>query len=415
MTSQRHDPSILIVAPNVSARMGGEAFLPLNYFRLLSQRGYRVHLIAHERNRAELLAMEGNDPSKMHFVPNTAWHRFFSRHTRRLHILNGMMLIVNDHYQARLIKKIVAQENIDVIHQPTPVSPRFPSSLHRFGPPLVIGPMNGGIDYPPGYEGYENRWRQMMIMVGRKAAHAMNHVKRGKLKAKLLLVANERTRTILPNPHHPGIRTVVENGVDFERWNLPDMGRAAPEPGRLRLAFMGRLAGWKAVDITLEAVAIARNRGVDLALDIVGSGEEEENLKALARQMNVAPYVNFHGYRPQEECAAIVGKADALVLNSLKECGGAVILEAMAIGLPVVASAWGGPLDYITDESGILVHPTPRETFAERLSDAFETLARDVDLRQRMGREGKRIVAEKFDWHQKIERITSLYDEALRR
>ncbi|SNT76062.1 Glycosyltransferase involved in cell wall bisynthesis [Paracoccus seriniphilus] len=411
-------PKILIVAPNASARFGGEAFLPLNYFRILSRRGHPVHLIAHHRNQEELLSLPDCDPARMHFVPDTRWHRaiwrLFSRFPERVRDLigGGLMTGLNEIYQARLIRKLVAEGEVDVIHQPIPVSPLIPSGLHRFGVPLVIGPMNGGMDYPPGYEDYEGGATRASIAIGRRVALLMNRLKPGKHRAAVLLVANERTRRALPNPRHPRIETLIENGIDFSKWRAPQQERSEAESGRLRLVFLGRFVRWKAIDITLQAVAMARRSGADVSLDLLGDGEGREELESLAFDLGIAEHVTFHGFKPQEQCAAILARSDALILNSLRECGGAVVLEAMAMGLPVVASAWGGPLDYLNVESGFLVHPSPREDFDRRLAGALVALAEDPALRQRMGQAGQKIVHRDFDWESKVDRMVEIYREA---
>lgn len=415
---QRH--KVLIVAPNASARFGGEAFLPLNYFRILSRRGHPVHLIAHHRNAEELQALPDCDPARMHFVPDTRGHRAiwrsFSRFPERVRDLigGGMMTWLNERHQARIIRRLIAAGEVDLIHQPIPVSPLIPSNLHRFGVPLVIGPMNGGMDYPPGYEDYEGGGTRASIAAARRLALVMNRLNPGKHKAAALLVANERTRRALPDPQHPHIETLIENGIDFTRWRAPQHQRPDPVPGRLRLVYLGRFVGWKAIDITLRAVALARGCGADVSLDLLGDGEGRSELEALAADLGIAGHVTFHGFQPQERCAEVLAGSDALVLNSLRECGGAVVLEAMAMGLPVVASAWGGPLDYLSAESGILVHPSPREDFPQRLAGAFATLARDPDLRVRMGQAGQAIVRRDFDWEKKVDRMLEVYRDAVR-
>ncbi|MDB6176985.1 glycosyltransferase family 4 protein [Paracoccus sp. Z330] len=411
-------PKILIVAPNASARFGGEAFLPLNYFRILLRRGHPVHLIAHHRNQDELLALPDCDPARMHFVPDTRWHRgiwrAFSRFPERVRDLigGGLMTGVNEIYQARLIRKLVAAGEVDVIHQPIPVSPLIPSGLHRFGVPLVIGPMNGGMDYPPGYEDHEGGATRASIATGRRVALMLNRLKPGKHRAAALLVANERTRRALPDPLHPRIETLIENGIDFSRWKAPAQKRNEAVRGKLKLVFLGRFVGWKAIDITLRAVALARKSGADVTLDLLGDGEGRHELEALAEELGIAGEVRFHGFRPQEECASILAQSDALILNSLRECGGAVVLEAMAMGLPVVASAWGGPLDYLNVDSGFLIHPSPREDFDRRLAGALITLADDPQLRERMGQAGQQIVRRDFDWERKVDRMIEIYQEA---
>jgi glycosyltransferase involved in cell wall biosynthesis len=103
---------------------------------------------------------------------------------------------------------------------------------------------------------------------------------------------------------------------------------------------------------------------------------------------------------------------DALVLPSLYECGGAVVLEAMAMGLPVIATKWGGPADYLDDTSGILIEPIGRERFIVDLAEAMVRLVQSSDLRRQLGQAGRARVAAEFDWEKKIDRILSIYIRA---
>ncbi len=418
-----HPPlKVLIVAPNASSRFGGEAFLPLKYFQLLRRRGHPARMIAHHRNRENLAQVLAGDLDHVHFIEDTIWHRAVWQAGRPFpEVLRGAVFgtalnLVNEAYQGRLIRQLVRAGQVDLIHQPIPVSPKAPSSLHGLGVPVVIGPMNGGMRYPPGYEDHESAAARRFTAAARVAAIALNRLVPGKRRAAVLLVANDRTRAALPVPDHPRILPLVENGVDLSVWQGGDGG--APRPARtpgdpFRLVFMGRLVGWKAVDITLEALRLARDRGVDARLDLLGDGEARAGLEAQARALGLEGVVHFHGFRPQADCAAILGGADALILNSLYECGGAVVLEAMGLGLPVVASDWGGPADYLDAGSGILVPPAPRAEFAPRLAAAIARLAADPMLARAMGQAGRRRIEQEFDWEKKMDRMLEIYREVL--
>jgi glycosyltransferase involved in cell wall biosynthesis len=117
----------------------------------------------------------------------------------------------------------------------------------------------------------------------------------------------------------------------------------------------------------------------------------------------------------QAECARQLQSADALVLPSLYECGGAVVLEAMALGKPVVATAWGGPLDYLDARCGVLVPPRDRESLVQGLADAMVRLASSPVVREAMGREGLEKVRREHDWDVKVDRIVAVYRHAVQR
>jgi glycosyltransferase involved in cell wall biosynthesis len=154
-----------------------------------------------------------------------------------------------------------------------------------------------------------------------------------------------------------------------------------------------------------------------MSLAIVGDGIERQQLERLAADLGLrgdarqAGKVHFAGWLPQEACAALLQEADALVLPSLHECGGAVVLEAMAMAMPVIATNWGGPADYLDSSCGILVPPTSRAGLVEGLSDALQVLAKQPDLRTAMGRVGRQKVVDHFDWEVKVDRIVEAYEQ----
>lgn len=415
-----HAPKVLIVAANASSKFGGEAFLPLKYFQVLQSRGHAVKLITHARNRTELSQKMASCMEDIFFIEDTIWHRMIWNVGRLVpgrvaENLTRMLLdTVDTIYQARPIRQLIAAGEVDLIHQPIPVSPLSPSGLHKFGKPLVIGPMNGNMRYPEGYKDYESARERITVDLVRKLAPLVNRLSPGKHRARTLLVANQRTREAIHFLNHGNIVELVENGVDRQLFPDRSPGAGRNEPG-LRLAYMGRLPRWKALDMTLRAVAQAVARGQDVRFDIMGDGSERLELEELAAELGLGERVRFHGFLPQERCAEILRTSDALILNSLYECGGAVVLEAMSIGLPVIAADWGGPADYIDDSCGILVHPLPRPSFIDRLSDAIGLLAGDVELRRQMGDAGIAKIRSQFDWEKKVDRMLDIYTEAVNR
>ena len=104
-----------------------------------------------------------------------------------------------------------------------------------------------------------------------------------------------------------------------------------------------------------------------------------------------------------------MAQADCLVLPSLLECGGAVVLEAMAMAKPVIATAWGGPLDYLDPDCGVLVPPAGAEALVDGLAAAMVRLAASSDERLRMGRSGRAKALRLYDWEVKVDRMIDYY------
>lgn len=402
----------IIVAEHASTRFGGEAILPFHYFRFLRKRGIEAWLVVHDRTRRELDQILSADADRISYAPDRRIQQLGAKLCARfpsqlVNVPTGVVLhALTQADERRLVRGLVKSVGATVVHEPIPVSPKAPSLMYDVGAPVVIGPMNGGMTYPPAFASLQSAAERTLVKAARAAAAGVHVAIPGKRRASALLVANERTRNALPPGVSRRVIELVENGVDLSLFSRQE--RAANRSARPRFAFMGRLVDWKAVDLLLEAVSLSV-REVDLELDVLGDGSERARLEGRTRALGLSERVTFRGFLPQRECAAALGASDALVLPSLYECGGAVVLEAMAMGLPVIATRWGGPADYLDSETGILVEPSSREGFVHGLAAAMVRLARSPEERQRLGAAARGRVEERYDWEKKIDRIIEIY------
>ena len=410
----QHEPlRVLIAAENASRTMGGEAILPFHYFRLLLARGIDVHLITHERCRAELLALFPGDRGRLRFVTDRQSQKLFFRLgklvPRRLSEATfGLATqLLTQRHQRSILRTLTTPSS--VIHQPTPVAPRFPSLLNGLGAPLVIGPLNGGMEFPPAFRGFESRSSRLLIALARTLTDVASLIFRGKREAAVLLIANERTRKALPSGTRGQILQLPENAVDIAQWPLASAPPASPS----RFLFMGRLVDWKALDIVLDAMAATHLVGKNFVLDIVGDGPMRSAWQAQAERLELTNRVHFHGWQSQAVCAKLLQACTALVLPSLYESGGAVVLEAMAVGRPVIATAWGGPTDYLDANTGILIPPTSREALVSGFAEAMQRFAASPGLCRQLGQAGRARVLAGFDWDRKLDRMLEIYYSVL--
>jgi glycosyltransferase involved in cell wall biosynthesis len=414
---------VLIVAEHASARFGGEAALPLHYFRVMTRRGIDVRLITHARVRGELTEAFPGDVDRIHYIEDTATHRAMWRLGRFLpariaYITTGFISrLTTQVSQRRLARRLIREHAIEIVHQPMPVSPREPSLLHALGAPVVIGPLNGNMDYPAAFRTTAERGVGAVEKFGRAFSGILNTLMPGKRHAAAILVANERTRSALPAGLAGEVIVLVENGVDLELWRDVEARRddAPRREGVTRFVYMGRLIELKGVDFLLRAFKVAAATS-PMSLALLGDGPEKASLVALATSLgilatheNEAGKVFFAGWRTQRDCAATLRESDSLVLPSLRECGGAVVLEAMACGLPVIATAWGGPLDYLDSSTGMLVPPDSRDGFVEHLARCMHDLSASPELRRQLGAAARRRIEDEFDWERKVDVILALY------
>ena len=439
--------NVLIVAEHASLKYGGEAALPLHYFRVLRQRGINTWLIVHERTREELESLFESDRDRLYFITDTIWHRWLWNCSQLLpkriaDFTSGLVLrLITQISQRRLAKQIVQSQSIDIIHQPILVSPKEPSAIFGMGVPVVIGPMNGGMKHPPGFS-RENNLVDLGVETGRLFANLFNTLIPGKRQATTILVANQRTKESLPKGVTGKITEIVENGVDLsvwkpkgnntleseitpslyggvisDRWSV-DSTTQVEGTQPVKFVFVGRLVSWKAVDLLLRAFKYFSMQ-MPGSLEIIGDGELRSDLETLARELQLnsdhKTLVNFTGFLAQSDCAQRLQSADVMVLPSLHECGGAVVLEAMTMGIPVIATKWGGPADYLDESCGILVEPKTSDLFVLNLAKAMVTLAESPELRHRMGQAGHQRILDRFDWEVKVDSMLDIYQEAIAR
>jgi glycosyltransferase involved in cell wall biosynthesis len=413
---------VLIVAENVSMRMGGEASLPFYYFQLMAQRGHDVWLACHARVRDELDAYFSSSPARkrIYFVEDTRiqavlWRlgRFLPYRIRDL-VVGQWIHVSTMRRLRRLAKRLVAEHSIDVILEPAPITPKGVSFLYRMGAPVAIGPLCGGLDFPPAFRDMDSRLTRLTIYLSRAASSLVHAMVPGKLMADALLVANKRTADALPAGGRGRVYQVVESGVDLAIWR--PVGNRSFTPGRPpKFVYSGRLVDWKGVEFLLAAFREVAAK-LDVSLHIIGDGELREQLTSRVREWALEGRVTFHGWQTRPASAALMADCHVFVLPSLRECGGTVILEALAMGLPVIATRWGGPGEYVNESCGILVEPASKEAFVSGLTEAMRRLAESPELCRRLGLGGReRVRTTYFDWESKTDRVVEILQEVVTR
>jgi glycosyltransferase involved in cell wall biosynthesis len=258
------------------------------------------------------------------------------------------------------------------------------------------------MEYPEAFRNNESRTNRAIVAFLKLFTNAGNSLVPGKKRAAALLVANERTRNALPRGVRGKVIEMNENGIDVRVWHSEPNNLIRTNP---LFVFVGRLVDWKALDIAIRALAEVPTAD----LEVVGDGPMLETWRSLAREVGVSERVHFLGRQPQPQYAARLLESVALVLPSLYESGGAVVLEAMATAKPVIATRWGGPLDYLDSSCGILVAPQSYEELVNGFAEAMQKLIDHPELAKAMGEAGRKRAVRDFDWQRRIDRIIGIY------
>jgi len=204
----------------------------------------------------------------------------------------------------------------------------------------------------------------------------------------------------------------IPNGVDVSRFTAgaPAGLRSAigARPGEVLVVFVGRLERQKGADVLIHAMAEAGRRARGLRCAIVGAGPDRATLETLVGELGIGAQVDFFGWR--SDASDIIAAADMFVLPSRWEGMPNVLLEAMASGRACVASDVEGVREIIEpSRTGFVVLPDDVMT----LADAIVLLARDEELRERVGAAAALSVARRFDIKDVVASYARLYGEVL--
>ncbi len=199
---------------------------------------------------------------------------------------------------------------------------------------------------------------------------------------------------------------VVRCGVD-----LADFVPARREdPDRLRILTVGRVDAMKGTAVLLQALRRLVADGIDATLAIVGDGPSKEKVSAMARELDLADRIVWHGAVGQDEVRAIYAESDVFCLPSFAEGVPIVLMEAMAMEIPVVANAITGIVELVQDGvSGILVRPGR----VDLLTDALARLLGDAELRASMGAAARQAVARDYDLDENARALARLFTDGL--
>lgn len=204
---------------------------------------------------------------------------------------------------------------------------------------------------------------------------------------------------------------LCRHGVDVERFSASGSIRHSG-----RIVSVGRLVPKKGFDVLMRACGELQRRGVEFELRIIGGGELRDELVALARKEQITERVHFVGSVSQDEVAAELASAELFALAPVVMANGDrdgvpnVLLEAMAAGVPVVASAVSGIPEVLTDEVNARLVASGR---ADLLADTLTELLSDAEQRARLAAAGERFAREECSWFHAIAPLRALLSGAL--
>lgn len=300
------------------------------------------------------------------------------------------------------VLKIIREISYDIVHTHTSVGGiigRFAARLN--GTPLVLWTIHGwAFDYPYG----GSIRRRFFLMIEKIMDRFTDHY--------VAISENMKEVGVNAGITDTGKIDVIYHGIELKEYPAQELIRnrvGIKNDGNIIIGTVGRLEPQKAVNVLIQAVALVKNRHPHIKLLLVGDGPLREDLENLAGTLNMGNDVIFTGWRP--DAGDYIACMDIFSLSSLWEGFGIVLLEAMSLAKPIVATKVGGVPEIVMDGKGGILVPPGRP---DELAAGILHLLGNPDIRREMGYFNKERVNTVFGLKTMIERYEVMYERLLK-
>lgn len=302
----------------------------------------------------------------------------------------------------------ITRGDFDVVHRITPLSPTTPSTIakrcERVGVPFVVGPLNGSVPWPKAFRAAQHQEGEYLSYL-RSAHKLLPGYRSTRESASAIIVGSRAVRDEMAEKYKTKCVYTPENAIDPLRFNK----RASSSiHGPLRICFIGRLVPYKGADMLLEAVAPLLRAG-KIHLDIIGDGPEMERLRRLMSDLRVGASVDLPGWIDHEKVQDRLVRSEVFAFPSVREFGGGVVLEAMALGLVPVVLDYAGPSELVTAATGYKVPMGSRDEVILGFRDVLSRLCDARESLRPLADRARRRALTLFTWDAKARQTLEVY------
>jgi glycosyltransferase involved in cell wall biosynthesis len=361
-----------------------------------------------------------------HFVDLPGWMRPLLRFPGGVQ-LYAYLWQIRAYFAAR---KLHQQVKFDAFHHITFANDWMASYTGALLPiPFLRGPGGGAHRTPEGFlreysagARFWERFRSFGQWVLRKDPFYL----RSQRRAGVILLCNREAAEAVPKSLRHKVQLFPVNGISADDLRIiagetqsqnpstetaHSLQPSSPRP--FDVLYAGKLLGLKGVALGIRGFALFAKRHSDVRFSLVGDGPERARLEALIQELGVANCVQLKKWMPRSELLVVMRASDVFLFPSLRDGGGAVVVEAMAAGKPIVCMDLAGPGLHVTESCGIKITPqTPGQT-AQGIADALERLYQDRELLARMGKAARHRVEEAYVLDKLGDRLRGIYENVL--
>lgn len=407
---------------------GGEAVLGWNLVRQLA-RFHEVWVLTHGQNRGAIeQGLPPGDSSPLHFC-----YLRLPGFLERLKSVQGGIQFYAYLWQVRAYfaaRKLHRQAGFDAFHHITYANDWMASYVGALLPvPYFRGPGGGAHRTPPGflreYPAGARFWERVRSF-GQWAFRHDPFFIMGQRRAAALLVCNREAADAVPGSLRHKVQLFPVNAISAEDLNVI-AGEAGPGLHHRKLGaenpaapakpfhvlYAGKLLGLKGVALGIRGFSVLARRHADVKFTLIGDGPERPRLEALIEELGMGDRIQLDRWRPRAELLVAMREADVFLFPSLRDGGGAVVVEAMAAGRPVICMDLAGPGLHVTESCGIKIPPETPDQTVEGIATALERLYADRDLVARMGKAARRRVEQDYVLDKLGDRLRGIYERAL--
>ena len=414
LTDRVSDLRVLLIAEAANPELASVPLVDWSHAEALS-RVVRTHMVTQVRNREAILRKgwrEGVDftaiDSERVAAPAYKIGNLLPGGWTTRMAITALTYRYFEHLLWKRFGPELAAGRWDIVHRLTPMSPTVPSiigkRLAKLGVPFVIGPLNGGVPWPKEFDAARRAEREWLSYV-RDAYKLMPGYRATRKHATAIICGSKATLEQVPSWCRHRCHYMPENAIDPVRFSKRVDGDVRLP---LRVAFVGRLVPYKCPDLLIEAAAPLVREG-KVVLDIIGDGPLMPRLKAMVAELGIEQGVRLDGWIQHDRLQDRLVESDVFGFPSIREFGGGVVLEAMALGLVPVVIDYAGPGELVDDQTGFRVPMAARADLVLAFRATLAKLASAPESIRPMGRSAASAVLDRFTWDRKAEQVAEIY------
>jgi len=274
-------------------------------------------------------------------------------------------------------KKLVKQEQFDVVHHVTFAGIRLPSFMGGLGIPFIFGPVGGGEETPPKLLAsfpFKPKLKECLRWLSNRAVRFDPFMRYTLSSATVIGLTTKDSIGVIPERYRHKVVVCSTIGVEA----LPSA--SAPTTGDdIVVLYAGRFIFWKGMQLGIQAFAKARQHNPALRLVMVGEGPAKQQWQEIAERCGVKDHITWLTWVPKTELNQLYQDSSLFLFPSLHDSGGMVVLEAASNALPVVCLDIGGPGEMVTSDIGakIPVAGASEQEVIDRLAQALTDVTAD--------------------------------------